>query len=117
MPEFRIKRIYDDPSPDDGVRLLVDRLWPRGVSKASAQIHVWAKDLTPSHELRKWFHSHPDQHKEFARKYLVELQERHDELTGLLDQVEAATVTLVTATKDFDRGHVAVLKKFLETHT
>lgn len=66
MREFRVKRIYDDPSTDDGVRLLVDRLWPRGVSKEAAKIDLWAKELTPSNELRKWFHDHPDQHEEFA---------------------------------------------------
>lgn len=116
MPEFRAKRIYDKPSADDGVRLLVDRLWPRGVLKESAQIDVWAKELTPSHELRKWFHDHPDQQADFADRYRLELKERLDDITGLFASLDSSPVTLVTSTKDLDQGHVAVLKRFLEDH-
>lgn len=116
MPEFRVRRIYDDPSPDDGVRLLVDRLWPRGVSKEDAQIDLWAKELTPSHELRKWFHDHLDQHDEFANRYRHELKERLDNIIGLFASIDSTPITLVTATKDSNRGHVAVLKDFLEAH-
>jgi len=116
MPEFQIKRIYDDPSPDDGVRLLVDRLWPRGVSKEAAEIDLWAKELTPSHELRKWFHDHLDQHDEFANRYRIELSERLDEIIELFASIDSTPLTLVTATKELDRGHVAVLKDFLKAH-
>ena len=116
MREFQIKRIYDDPSPDDGVRLLVDRLWPRGVSKEAAKIDLWAKELTPSHELRKWFHDHLDQHDEFANRYRLELSDSLDNIIGLFASIDSMPITLVTATKDLDRGHVAVLKAFLEAH-
>lgn len=114
MQKFRVKRIYDDPSPEDGVRLLVDRLWPRGVSKEDAKIDVWAKELTPSHELRKWFHDHVDQHVEFANRYRLELNERLDEIIGMFLSIDSSRLTLVTATKDLKRGHVAVLWEFLE---
>ncbi|REJ82092.1 MAG: DUF488 family protein [Planctomycetota bacterium] len=114
--EFRVKRIYEEPSADDGVRLLVDRLWPRGVSKEASKIDLWAKELTPSHELRKWFHDHPDQHADFAERYRIELQERFADITGLFASLETSPVTLVTSTKDLDHGHVAVLKCFLADH-
>lgn len=116
MPEFLIKRIYDDPSPDDGVRLLVDRLWPRGVSKETAQIDLWAKELTPSHELRKWFHDHPDQHAEFAKRYRLELNELLDHIIDLFASIDSSALTLVTSTKDLESGHAAILKGFLEAH-
>ncbi len=116
MPEFRVKRIYDDPGPDDGVRLLVDRLWPRGVSKEAAEIDLWAKELTPSRELRKWFHDHLDHHDEFANRYRLELGERLDSIIVLFASIDSTPITLVTATRDLDHGHVAVLKAFLETH-
>lgn len=113
MPEFQIKRIYDVPSPEDGVRLLVDRLWPRGVSKVAAKIDLWAKELTPSHELRKWFHNHPDQHVEFANRYRLELKERLDDIFELLTSIDSQVVTLVTSSKDLEFGHVSVLREFL----
>ena len=116
MREFRVKRIYDDPSPDDGVRLLVDRLWPRGTSKEAAHIDLWAKERTPSHGLRKWFHHHPDQHDEFANRYRLELNERLDEIIGMFLSIDSSRLTLVTATKDSKRGHVAVMTDFLEDH-
>ncbi|MHC4877563.1 MAG: DUF488 domain-containing protein [Planctomycetota bacterium] len=112
--EFRIKRIYAAASPDDGARWLVDRLWPRGISKQAAQIDVWAKDLTPSHELRKWFHAHPDDESRFASWYLAELEARIAEITRLFADLEASSVTLVTAVKEPARGHVAILQNFLQ---
>ncbi|GAB4142889.1 MAG: DUF488 domain-containing protein [Planctomycetaceae bacterium] len=109
-----MKRIYEEPSADDGIRLLVDRLWPRGVSKEAAQIDIWAKELTPSHELRKWFHARPDQHADFAEKYRFELQERLEDITRLFASLDSSPLTLVTSTRDLEHGHVAVLKCFLE---
>lgn len=116
MREFRAKRIYDDCSPDDGLRLLVDRLWPRGVSKEAAHIDLWPKELTPSHELRKWFHDHPDQFDEFALRYRMELTQRLDDIRGLFATIDSQRLTLVTSTKDLEHGHAAVLADFLETH-
>jgi len=115
MPiKFRVKRIYDEPEPEDGFRILVDRLWPRGVTKKKAQIDLWAKELTPSNELRKWFHAAPDRLKEFAKRYRAELTERRDEIKSLFDDLDQNVITLITATKDLEHGHVAVLKTYVE---
>jgi uncharacterized protein YeaO (DUF488 family) len=116
MREFLAKRIYDKRSADDGLRLLVDRLWPRGVSKKVAHIDLWPKELTPSNELRKWFHEHLDQYDEFASRYRLELHERLDEIIGLFATIDAQRLTLVTSTKDLEHGHVAVLMDFLKAH-
>lgn len=116
MRAIRVKRIYDDPSPDDGVRLLVDRLWPRGVSKEAAQIDLWSRELTPSHALRKWFHDHLDQRDEFARRYRQELNARVDDIIELFAALGSSPLTLVTATKDLETGHVAVLVNYLQAH-
>ena len=115
MPiKFRVKRIYDEPEPEDGFRLLADRLWPRGVSKEAAHVDLWAKELTPSHELRKWFHASPDQIKEFTKRYKAELAERHDEIKTLFESLDQKVITLVTATKDLEHGHVVVLKAYIK---
>ncbi len=108
--ELRVKRVYDEPSAEDGFRILVDRLWPRGVSKDSAQIDLWAKELTPSNELRKWFHEDPTRYEEFVATYTEELEERRDEINTLLRSLDQSILTLVTSTKDLSGGHVAVLK-------
>jgi uncharacterized protein YeaO (DUF488 family) len=116
MPiDFRIKRIYDEPNKADGMRLLVDRLWPRGVSKEAAQIDQWTKVLTPSTELRKWFHEDPARHQEFVKKFTAELEGRREEIETLVRSLEQqSVVTLVTSTKDLVGGHVAVVKQFVE---
>ena len=111
--QLNIKRIYEEPSDDDGYRLFIDRLWARGVKKDAAHIDDWAMVLTPSHELRKWFHANPTQHEEFARRYLTELHSRSDEIAALLSSITSPRLTLVTATKDLERGHSAILKSFL----
>ncbi|MDH6135015.1 uncharacterized protein YeaO (DUF488 family) [Kitasatospora sp. MAA4] len=105
----RIRRIYDPPAPDDGHRVLVDRLWPRGVSKERAQLDEWAKELAPSDELRRWFHAAPEEHAaEFTDRYRAELDapEQQDRLAALRDR---APLTLLTATKDAAHSHAAVL--------
>lgn len=113
--EIRIKRIYEEPTSDDGCRILVDRLWARGVTKDAAKIDVWAKELTPSHALRKWFHEAPNRQAEFKQRYFAELNERHSEITAVLESLNDQTVlTLVTATKDLQNGHAAILKASLE---
>ena len=113
--EIRLKRIYDEPNPDDGLRVFVDRLWARGVSKEAAKIDVWAKELTPSNELRKWFHEDRSQIEEFERRYRAELEDRLHEIEPIIGTLrEAPVVTLITATKDLTNGHAAVLKSFLE---
>ncbi len=112
---FELKRIYEPPSAQDGYRVLVDRLWPRGITRAAAKIDMWAKELTPSNGLRKWFHDHPSQTEQFAHRYREELSDSIE--SGAIDirsLQRQSRVTLVTATKDLNRGHAAVLSEFLE---
>ncbi|QDV52282.1 DUF488 domain-containing protein [Gimesia fumaroli] len=111
--EIRIKRIYEDPSPDDGYRVLVDRLWPRGMSKAVAQVDLWLKEFAPSNELRKWFHADPSDYDEFVRRYQSELRDQRAELKEIVAEWKQPTITLLTAIKDPQRSHVPVLKAFL----
>jgi uncharacterized protein YeaO (DUF488 family) len=104
--------VYDDPSPEDGLRILVDRLWPRGVSKERARLDEWAKDVAPSDELRRWFHATAEEHRgEFAERYAAELDgpDQQRRLTELRAQAAWQTVTLLTATKELEHSHVAVL--------
>jgi uncharacterized protein YeaO (DUF488 family) len=114
---FRVKRVYDDPSPQDGFRVLVDRLWPRGISKERAGVDEWAKDIAPSGELRKWFHTDRDRrYDEFATRYAAELDasELQDRLEALRERAAEQTVTLLTAAKDAEHSHVPVLMQSLE---
>ncbi len=116
MPiEFLAKRIYDSPSDQDGYRILVDRLWPRGVTKLAARIDLWAKDFTPSHELRKWFHENLSLAEEFETRYRLELGESRSVIEATLSSIQFPTITLVTATTDLEHGHAAVLRRFLES--
>src|SRR4051794_35012257 len=114
--DYRVKRAYDAPSKADGKRVLVDRLWPRGVSKEAAELDGWAKDLTPSDELRKWYHGHRDERSEFVERYDAELDGELQQraLAELRELGAEHRVTLVTAAKDVERSHVPVLLKHLE---
>ncbi|HEY9480865.1 MAG TPA: DUF488 family protein [Candidatus Paceibacterota bacterium] len=108
------KRIYDKPSASDGMRVLVDRLWPRGVSKASAHIDLWIKEITPSNELRKWFHVDPDKRfAEFSKRYRAELRKNHEAVEKARASL-ADTVTFVSAVKDVERSHVPILRSYIE---
>ena len=115
MPiEFRAKRIYDSPNDQDCYRILVDRLWPRGVTKQAARIDLWAKDFTPSHELRKWFHENLLLREEFAARYRMELEESRQLIEATLDSIHNPRIALITASTDLEYGHAGVLKRFLE---
>jgi uncharacterized protein YeaO (DUF488 family) len=108
---FRSGRVYDPRSEHDGARVLVDRLWPRGLSKESADLDLWAKDVAPSTDLRTWFHAHPDEVDEFAARYRAELDAVPDAL-GQLREL-GSTVTLLSASRE--AGHVAVLLEVLSS--
>ncbi|MBN8970485.1 MAG: DUF488 domain-containing protein [Rhizobiales bacterium] len=108
-----LKRAYDPPDEADGVRVLVDRLWPRGLTKKSAAIDQWAKDVTPSTELRKWFHHDPDHWDEFRRRYLAELKDRDSELEELRKLAQAGPITLIYAARDTPHLHATVLRDVL----
>ncbi|MGC5629291.1 DUF488 domain-containing protein [Georgenia sp. Z1344] len=110
---LRIKRVYDDAAEADGYRVLVDRIWPRGVKKEDARIDEWLKDVAPSTDLRKWFGHDPDRYEEFAGRYESEL-DGSDALSHLEDLVdEHRTVTLVYAAKDTEHSHAKVLAGLL----
>lgn len=113
MP-FMMKRVYDDPGADDGARILVERLWPRGVSKDRARLDAWLKEVAPSSTLRHWFGHDPERWEEFRRRYWAELEEKPEAVATLLEAGERGRVTLVYASRDEAHSCVAALKEFLE---
>jgi uncharacterized protein YeaO (DUF488 family) len=114
---IHIKRVYDAPSKDDGFRVLVDRLWPRGLTKHAVKMDLWAKSLTPSHALRKWFHQEPDRQEEFARKLRMEFLERQDDLDEVLAAIKGqGVVALLTASRETETGHSPIIKSWLQSH-
>ena len=113
----RLKRVYDEPASQDGTRVLVDRLWPRGLTKEAAALDAWMKELAPSHELRKWYHAHPVQWSKFREKYLAELttDAAHSALEQLHDLAHKRSgLTLLFASKSLDQNHALVLKQLVE---
>jgi uncharacterized protein YeaO (DUF488 family) len=108
-----LKRAYDSPSDEDGMRVLVDRLWPRGVKKVDAAIDHWLKELAPSTALRKWFGHDPARWNEFRRRYSAELHEHRDELDRLRDLARKRRLTLVYAARDETHNEAAVLRDIL----
>ena len=110
-----VKRVYEPPSTRDGRRILVDRLWPRGLSKADAKIDYWPKDIAPSTELRKWFGHDPERWSEFKRRYFRELESRPDTVRALLDSVRAGTVTFLYSSKERRLNNVVALKEYVES--
>jgi len=114
---IKIKRIYDQPTNDDGFRILVDRLWPRGISKDKAKIDLWLREIGPTDNLRKWFSHDPKKWEEFKTKYEVELRNKK-ELADEIRQAEKerGTVTLLYSTKDEEHNQAFALKLFLKKH-
>jgi len=110
----RIKRIYDPLSPEDGKRVLVDRIWPRGIKKGNARIDEWLKDLAPSTELRKWFGHDPAKWEEFRTRYLAELSGCGEALERLRQEAREGTLTLVYAARDMEHNNAVALKDLLE---
>ena len=108
-----LKRAYEPPSAGDGMRVLVDRLWPRGVSKAKARIDVWLKDVAPSTELRKWFGHDPAKWKQFQLRYRKELQDKKEALKDLKQKSNGSAVTLVYGARDQKHNEALVLKQVL----
>ncbi|MCT9081004.1 DUF488 domain-containing protein [Streptomyces fulvoviolaceus] len=112
----RVRRVYEAPEPEDGLRVLVDRLWPRGLSKDAARVDEWPKGLTPSTELRRWYHTGEGSYEEFSRRYEAELAT--PEATELLGHVRELTgkgaVTLLTASKTPEQSHASVLARLLQ---
>jgi uncharacterized protein YeaO (DUF488 family) len=114
-PEVRVRRVYDEPSGEDGTRVLVDRVWPRGLSKQNAQVDQWCKQVAPSTELRKWYGHDPARFPEFATRYRSELQqpEQAEALARLRDLARERTLTLLTATRAVEISQAAVLGELI----
>ena len=112
-----IKRIYEPYDKDDGFRILVDRLWPRGVSKEKAHLDLWLKEIAPSTELRTWFNHDPEKWIEFEKRYKAELKDHRALIQQILEQSIEKRVTLLYAAHDEKHNEAVVLEKYLKTHT
>ena len=113
MTNIRIKRAYEEPDRDDGTRILVDRLWPRGLTKEKARVDLWPKDVAPSTELRKWLAHDPGKWEEFQSRYLEELKRNKEPLSLLRQEAAKGTVTLVYGTKDQRHNEAVILQRLL----
>ena len=114
MCHINIKRVYEGPKKSDGKRILVDRLWPRGLTKAEAQVNLWLKDIAPSTTLRKWFGHQPSKWEGFKKRYSAELERNTEQVSLLERELRAGKVTLVYGAKDQEHNGAIVLKEFLE---
>jgi uncharacterized protein YeaO (DUF488 family) len=111
---IKLKRAYEKPARDDGERILVERLWPRGLAKVQAKVDLWLKDVAPSTELRKWFGHDPDRWDEFRLRYQKELRGKDDLIKLLKRKAKAGTITLIYAARDEERNSALVLKRFVQ---
>ncbi len=109
----RIKRAYEPPEPADGYRVLIDRIWPRGVSKEEARLDEWARELAPSSELRRWFGHDPARFEEFRRRYRAELAGHEEKLRELRRRARQGTLTLVYSARDTEHNDAVVLAELL----
>ena len=116
MATIRLKRAYEEPAERDGLRILVERLWPRGLSKERAAVDVWLKEVAPSPELRKWYGHDPAKWEEFQKRYRAELEANESAVAELRRRVREEPVTFVYAARDEERNSAAVLKEFLRQH-
>jgi uncharacterized protein YeaO (DUF488 family) len=107
------KRVYEASEPSDGLRILIDRLWPRGVSKSALKLDGWPRELAPSTALRQWYGHEPERYPEFRRRYLAELTRHPDELAALRALVKGKRATLLTATRELELSHAGVLREAL----
>lgn len=112
---IRIKRIYEAPEETDGRRILVDRLWARGLSKEKARVDVWAKEIAPSTELRRWYGHDPGKWLEFKSRYTTELDANRENVDKLLPEVQAGTVTFLYSSTERRRNNAVALKEYIES--
>jgi uncharacterized protein YeaO (DUF488 family) len=111
---LRLKRVYDKPAKADGRRVLVDRIWPRGLTKKEAQINVWIKEIAPSGQLRKWFGHDSARWEEFNKRYASELNKQREQVEQLAREAKKRTVTLLFGAKDMNHNNAVALKKYLQ---
>lgn len=112
--KLQLKRVYEQPNQQDGTRFLVERLWPRGVTKSALADAAWLKEAAPSTELREWFHHDPERWNEFRRRYFAELKHHRDDLAPILEAVRKGTVTLLYSSHDTKHNNAVALKEFLD---
>lgn len=113
--KIKIKRVYETSDKSDGTRILVDRLWPRGLSKEKAKIDFWARDISPSTELRQWYKHDPEKWQEFKKKYFNELNNNSEGVQALLQHVKGRSVTFVYSSKKQRLNNAAALKEYVES--
>ena len=111
--KLKIKRVYEKSDSDDGTRILVDRLWPRGLTKEKAHVDVWLKEIAPTTELRKWFNHDPEKWNGFIKKYTKELQENKEQVATIKEYLKKGKVTLIYGAKDELHNEALVLKDFI----
>ena len=111
---IKLKRVYEEPDSNDGIRILVERLWPRGLSKEKAKVHIWLKEVSPSTELRKWFSHDPAKWEEFKKRYYAELEKNKRILKDALDHQHEEIVTFVYASKEEEFNNAVALKEYAE---
>jgi uncharacterized protein YeaO (DUF488 family) len=111
---FRLKRVYDNPAKADGRRVLVDRVWPRGLTKREVQIDDWLKEIAPTTRLRKWFGHDPARWTEFKKRYAAELKGQREQVEQLAQKAKKRTITLLFGAKDVEHNNAVALKEFLE---
>jgi uncharacterized protein YeaO (DUF488 family) len=111
---IKIKRIYDPISDSDGIRVLVDRLWPRGLTKREARVGLWARDLAPSDELRRWYRHDPESWAEFQERYFGELDRNPDAIQELLSAIPHSAVTFLFSSRETEFNNAVALKNYLE---
>ncbi len=112
---IQIKRVYEKPTKTDGYRILADRLWPRGISKEHARVNLWIKEITPSNNLRKWYHDNLEKREQFQKKYLIEIEENCDSLNEIKKIIhDQKIITLLSASKDTKPIHAIVLQQKLK---
>lgn len=114
---LQLKRVYEKPAKTDGTRVLVDRLWPRGLTKQRAAVDLWLKEIAPSTELRKWFGHDPEKWKEFRSRYRAELKSHPDEVRLITSKAREETVTLLYGARDQEHNEAIVLQQFLARKT
>ena len=112
--DIRTKRIYEKPSPDDGFRIYVDRLWARGLTKEAARLDEWMRDIAPSDELRKWYHHDMEKWQEFKKRYYHELEQKPELVQEILAKARATKITLLYSAKNTEWNNAIALKEYLE---
>lgn len=114
---IKVKRAYDEPEGEDGVRILVDRLWPRGLAKEKAKVDLWLKDIAPSNKLRKWFSHEPERWIGFRDRYFKELDENDESVVQLMHKAKKGTITLLYGAKESRYNNAVALKEYIIAET